>query len=142
MIISFGCGQNNTGNKKNNLASVINTTIDTFSSLPPEIVDCSCYFSNDSNEFKNGEYIYVNDFAEISFLKINGTMRKFVQTSFRKIDLSHSKAEYQSDGYKMTIEILEVKQSGYETSLKSGTIKLTDKNGKTITRSFYGECGC
>ncbi len=42
----------------------------------------------------------------------------------------------------MTIEVKDGIQSGDETSLKSGTISLTYKNGKTITRTFYGECGC
>jgi hypothetical protein len=42
----------------------------------------------------------------------------------------------------MTIESKDGIQNGDETWLKTGTIKLTDKNGKTITKTFYGECGC
>ena len=55
-------------------------TIDTFSTFPPEIDGCSCYFSNDSTEFNKREYIYMNDFAQTSFLKINGVLTKFTQT--------------------------------------------------------------
>jgi len=51
-------------------------------------------------------------------------------------------AKFKSDNYEMTIEVVDVKQSGEETSLKKGTIKLTNKKGKTITKNFYGECGC
>jgi hypothetical protein len=42
----------------------------------------------------------------------------------------------------MTIEVVDGMQSGDETYLKSGTITLKDKKGKTIKKTFYGECGC
>jgi len=116
--------------------------IDTFSTFPAEIDGCSCYFSNNSTEFKKGEYIYVNDFAETSFIKINGVLTKFKQTEYKKINKTTIVAKFKSDNYEMTIEVVDVKQSGEETSLKKGTIKLTNKKGKTITKNFYGECGC
>ena len=116
--------------------------IDTFSTFPAEIDGCSCYFSNNSTEFKKGEYIYVNDFAETSFIKINGVLTKFKQTEYKKTNKTTIVAKFKSDNYEMTIEVVDVKQSGEETSLKKGTIKLTNKKGKTITKNFYGECGC
>jgi len=142
----FACGQ---GNSIKNVAQPDNLTItdqkftiDTFSIFPPEIDGCSCYFSNNSTEFKKGEYIYINDFAEVSFLKINGILTKFTQTDYKVIDKTTTIAKAKSELYEITIEVKDGKQSGEETSLKSGTIKLTDKNGKTITKTFYGECGC
>jgi len=142
----FACGQ---GNPKKNIEQTENLTtnnqvltIDTFSTFPPEIVGCSCYFSNNSTEFNKDEYIYMNDLAQISFLKINGVLTKFTQTDFKNIDKTTTIAKAKSDLYEITIEVKDGKQSGYETSVKSGTIRLTDKNGKTITKTFYGECGC
>lgn len=117
-------------------------TIDTFKTFPTEIDGCSCYFSNDSTEFKKGEYIYMNDFAEISFLKINGVLTKFKQTEFKEVDKTTRIAKAKSDKYEMSIEIHDGIQSGDETWLTTGTIKLTDKTGKTISKTFYGECGC
>ena len=61
-------------------------TIETFSTFPPEIDGCSCCFSNNATEFKKGEYIYMNDFAQISFMKINGVQTKFTLTDFQNID--------------------------------------------------------
>ena len=116
--------------------------IDTFSTFPAEIDGCSCYFSNNSTEFKKGEYIYVNDFAETSFIKINGVLTKFKQTEYKKVEKTTIVAKFKSDNYEMTIEVVTGKQSGEETILETGTIKLTDKKGKTITKNFYGECGC
>ncbi len=117
-------------------------TIDSFTTFPPEIQGCSCYFSNDSVEFKNKKYIYANDFAQLSFLKINGIITKFKMTAFKQSDNGNTLATYKADNYDMTIEVKNGKQSGDETSLKTGTIKLTDKKGKALTKSFYGECGC
>ena len=142
----FACGQSNSNKNisqtDNKVADDQVLTIDTFATFPPEIDGCSCYFSNDSTEFKKGEYIYMNDYAQTSFLKINGVLTKFTQTDFKEIDSLNIKAKYKNDNYEMTIESKDGIQNGDETWLKTGTIKLTDKSGKTVTRTFYGECGC
>ena len=142
----FACGQSNSDKNETRTTSIQpdkqTLYIDTFSTFPPEIDGCSCYFSNDSTEFKKGEYIYMNDYAQTSFLKINGVITKFTQTDFKEIDSLNVKAKYKSDHYEMTIESKDGIQNGDETWLKTGTIKLTDKKGKTIIKTFYGECGC
>jgi hypothetical protein len=129
-------------NVNKNISVEHTLTIDAFSNFPSEIDGCSCYFSNNSTEFKNGKYIYMNDLAQTSFLKINGVLTKFIQTDFKVVDKKTTFAKSKSNKYEMTIEVIHCKQSGYETSLQSGTIKLMDKNGNSIKRKFYGECGC
>ena len=142
----FACGQNNSNKSAtqadNTKPDEPTFTIDTFSTFPPEIDGCSCYLSNDSTEFKNGEYIYVNDYAQTSFIKISSVLTKFTQTDLKEIDSLNVIAKYKSDKYEMTIKTKNGRQNGDETWLKTGTIKLTGKNGKTITKTFYGECGC
>jgi len=146
LIFWFACEQSSSNKKvlqtDNTKSEEEVLTIDTFSTFPPEIDGCSCYFSNDLTEFKKGEYIYMNDYAQTSFLKINGVLTKFAQTDFKEIDSLNVIAKYKSDKYQMTIESKNGIQNGDETWLKTGTIKLTNKNGKTITKLFYGECGC
>ncbi len=139
LTLLFACGQNNADK---NVAQTNNIAIDTFSIFPAEIDGCSCYFSNDTTEFKKGKYIYMNDYAETSFLKINGVLIKFTQTDFKEIDSVNIIAKYKSDNYEITIESKDEMQNGDETWLKTGTITLTDKKGKTVTKTFYGECGC
>ena len=53
-------------------------TLENFSTFPPEIDGCSCYFSKDSTDFAKEQYIFANDFAETSFLKINGKFIKWL----------------------------------------------------------------
>jgi len=142
LTLLFACGPENSNIIETSTVSDQPLSIDTFSTFPNEINGCSCYFSNDSIEFKKGEYIYMNDFAETSFLKINGVLTKFTQTDFIEVNKANTKAKYKSGNYEMTIEVKNGKESGDETMLKSGTIILTDKNGKSVTKVFYGECGC
>ena len=84
----------------------------------------------------------MDNYAQTSFLKINGVLTKFTQTDFQEVDSLNAIAKYKADHYIMTIESQNGKQNGDETWLKTGKIKLTDQNGKTITKTFYGECGC
>lgn len=138
------CGQTNDSKKQQTKDINIpneSPTIETFSDFPPEIIGCSCYYSNDSTEFKNGEYIYMDDFSQISFLKINGVLTRFTQTEL-KVNEASTIAKAKSDQFELTIEIKDGPQSGYETSIKTGTIKLIDQKGHTVTKKFYGECGC
>lgn len=117
-------------------------TFGTFSTFPPEIDGCSCCFSNNATEFKKGEYIYMNDFAQISFMKINGVLTKFTLTDFQNIDSLNIKAKYKSDNYELIIETKDENQKDSETTIKTGTIKLTNKKGAIVSRRLYGECGC
>ncbi|KQX08878.1 hypothetical protein ASC72_04855 [Flavobacterium sp. Root420] len=146
IIILTSCQRNNfnknISQKKNTTTSNSALSIDTFSTFPPEIDGCSCYFSNDSLEFKKEKYIYINNFAETSFLKVNGILTKFIQTDFKEIDSLNTIAKYKSGNLNMTLEVKDGKQNGDETYLKTGKIKLTNNNGKTIIKAFYGECGC
>ncbi|AFD08600.1 hypothetical protein Solca_3596 [Solitalea canadensis DSM 3403] len=127
------------GSKESNSLSL---TLDSFSSFPPEIEGCSCCFAKDSVAYMKRQYIYMNDFGQTSFLTINGVITKFTQVEFKEIDSLNVKAKYESDNYEMIIESKDGIQNGDETWLKTGTIKLSDKNGKIITTTFYGECGC
>jgi len=116
--------------------------LDTFSTFPADIVGCSCYFSRDSVDFNHEKYIYMNDLADISYLKINGNLIKFKQTEHKQIDQDHSTSEATSDLFKLTIKVTRGKSVGYEVSSQTGTITVTDKSGKSITTEFYGVCGC
>lgn len=143
-VFACGPGGANKNAKQPGVAEAENyvLTVDTFSTFPAEIEGCSCYFSNDSTEFKQGEYIYMNDFGKISFLKINNVLVKFTQTGREEIDSLNVKETYKSDAYEMEIHIRHIGRNGYETWLNTGTITLKDKQGNSVEKKFYGECGC
>lgn len=140
-LFFFGCDTNNS-NTTVIVSDNSSFSIDTFSIIPNEIDGCSCYFSNNKSDFEKGIYIYANDFAEISFLKINGTMTKFIQSDFKKIDSIKSIIKAKSANYDLIIEKTLGKSTGDESSQMSGTITIIDNKGKSRKVSFFGECGC
>lgn len=146
LLLLFSCENQNSKKSASQIDSLAisnqSLTIDTFSTFPPEIDGGSCYFSNNPKEFEDGHYIYMNDFAETSFLKINGVLTKFTQTEFKNIDKVTTIAKFKNNRYEMVIEVKDATQTGYGTSFKTGTMKLTDEKGRTVTTSFYGVCGC
>jgi hypothetical protein len=133
--------KNGTTNKKTNIKKQ-GITIGTFSNFPPEIDGCSCCYSKDSLDLKNGSYLYVNDFEQTSFLNINGILTKFIQSEWKELNKTTRTAKAKSDQYELTIEIHDVRKNGDETWINTGTITVKDKNGNRTTRTFYGECGC
>jgi hypothetical protein len=142
LVVLMACKQNPENKPAPVTESLLALTIDTFSQFPPEVDGCSCYFANNPADFKNGEYIYMNDFAQTSFMKINGAMVKFTQTEFKKAGADNTTAKYKSGDYALTIQVKTGKASGDETTFASGTITLADKSGRQLTRPFLGECGC
>src|SRR6476469_6868269 len=76
-----------------------NISIETFSDFPNEIDGCSCYFSNNESEFKQKKYIYVNNYANLSFMKVNGKMLRFSLSS----EKPNKGKIYENGDYKMQI---------------------------------------
>ncbi len=146
LILFYACGPTSSNKSmeldNNKLYSNQSLSIDTFSTFPPEIDGCSCYFSSDSVQFNKAVYIYISDYGQTSFLKINNVLTKFTQTASKEVDSTTTIRKMKSNNYELTIEEKYLKQSGEETHLNMGTIKITNKNGKTTIKTFFGECGC
>ncbi|WP_338789864.1 hypothetical protein [Bernardetia sp. MNP-M8] len=122
-------------------------SIDTFSDFPPEIDGCSCYFSKNEADFKGGKkYSYMDNYEKIAFVKIDGVLVKFVQTNSEMVTETHYKNTYKSENathnYTLETETERESQNGDETFLYTGTLKVTNQEGKSVKESFIGECGC
>ncbi len=108
--------------------------------FPNDIEGCSCYFSKNKEGFDSEKYIYADDYGKKAVIKIDGKFisfplkqEDFEPTDFRK---SFSNGEYE-------IFLKGKKISGVdETTMIEGELSVKDKNGKTATSKFYGECGC
>ena len=116
--------------------------INTFSEFPPEIEGCACYFAADSAEWEKGNYIFMNNYVDVAYLKINGELVRFSQTQLSQQDDGSFAATGKSDNYTFEIRMKEGSKNGDETTLNSGTIFLKDRLGNIIELPFYGECGC
>jgi len=146
MMALLACGLDGTTEKglpgTNNKELNNELSLDTFSKLPREINGCACYFSNDSIAFKKGLFIFVNDFNQASFVMINGNLKKFTHTGIDEMDGTHTITQYKNDSLLISLKVKGEWPSNYESILKTGAIELTQINGQTITKTFYGKCGC
>ena len=144
-LLIFSCGQNQQSNKTTTTENISSKdaqiSIDTFSTFPPEIDGCACYFSNDEAEFKSRKYIYADDYGNNAFVSINGVMTKFVLSKSDTLPGDRSVETFINDKYEITIDVKQIGQID-ETWQKIGTIKIKPKDGKEIIKNIYGECGC
>ena len=96
----LACTQNNSGSIK----------VEPFTEYPQEIDGGSCELYLNQDDMSNNRYIMVNDFAQQTYLKINGKMELLLL----KKD-SEKKMEYSNDSYSITIEISSPKDTGDES---------------------------
>jgi hypothetical protein len=112
--------------------------MNSFTNIPEEIDGCSCFFSVSQEELKKGCYIFVNDFASLAFVKIQGELKRF--------ELQNHDEEYNAYYYLCNEDTMEVKilnkitcEDGSE--LMEGIITIKMKND-TIKQKYVGKCDC
>ncbi len=123
----LACTQNNSGSIK----------VEPFTEYPQEIDGGSCEFYLNKDDMSNDRYIMVNDFAQQTYLKINGKMELLLL----KKD-SEKKMEYSNDSYSVTIEITSNTDTGNESYTLKGIISVKNAKGETVSFPFIGQCGC
>ena len=111
-----------------------------FTELPSEIDGCACYFSNNEEDYKAGKFIYVNDFANISFISVNGILQK--------VELKETKGLpkfylYSNPDFELKVIIEKKEENGEEREWQKGTLILKSKvENKEKSFDFVGECLC
>jgi hypothetical protein len=139
----FACKQNNSKKAQlTNNDSPENKPIhmDTFS-VSPEMNDCSCFFATDSAANQEGAYILAYDLATTAFMKINGVIIKFNQTEYSVVG-DGSITKFKSEDYELLLETGDVRELDPSSTLQSGSIRVTHKDGTVAVTPFYGWCGC
>ena len=124
----LACTQNNSGSIK----------VEPFTEYPQEIDGGSCEFYLNQDDMSNDRYIMVNDFAQQTYLKINGKMELLLL----KNDYSEKEMEYSNDSYSVTIEISSNTDTGNESYTLKGIISVKNAKGETVSFPFIGQCGC
>lgn len=115
-------------------------TLQTFE-IPPEVMGCSCNFAVSKAEFDAGHYIYVDDYGNKAYLKIEDQLVE-IPMEEGDFDPSHFEKSIENENYK-------VEMKGKSTSEMEEVLRfegeMTVENKTThqkITTPFYGECGC
>ena len=108
--------------------------------FPAEVSGCSCYFSKNKEDFANEKYVYIDDYGNNAFLKIDG---KTVKIEMKEGDFdpdNFSKVIKNAD-FTVTIQGKKVNELE-EVMMFEGTMTVENKNGEKTITSIYGECGC
>lgn len=113
--------------------------LDTFG-FPAEVSGCSCYFSTNRNDFENGKYVYIDDYGNKAYLKIDG----------KEIEIKMSEGDFDENNFNKVI-----KNKEYTVTLKGkkvdeleevmmfeGSMTVEHKSGAKTVTPIYGECGC
>jgi hypothetical protein len=143
-ILLFSCKQNNS--TETPLSTVVDSVkkqplhIDTFTTSP-EVDSCSCFFATDSSAYQSQAYVCAYDLSTLAFMKINGIMTQFTQTEYNGVG-NGSVTKFKSDLYELLLETRDAKEFNAASTIQSGSMRVTNKEGLTVIIPFYGLCGC
>ncbi|QOW09226.1 hypothetical protein Q73A0000_02065 [Kaistella flava (ex Peng et al. 2021)] len=123
-----------------NVAENLNQiNLETFE-FPAEVNGCSCYFAKNKEDFENEKYVYIDDYGNNAFLKIDG---KPVKIKMEEGDLDPENFSKTIKNDEITVSIQGQKVKGLEEVMMfDGIMSVENKNGEKTTTPIYGECGC
>ncbi len=123
----------------NVMVNVNKINLETFG-FPAEVNGCSCYFSKNEEDFQAEKYIYIDDYGNSAFLKIDGKTVK-IKMEEGDFDPDNFSKIIKNDDITVTIQGKKVKALE-EVMMFEGTMTVENKNGEKTITPIYGECGC
>ena len=149
VILYFGCNyppKSKSNETKMNLKKSISETnklqIQVIADWPDEIDGCSCYSSKSKDEFEKEEFIYMDDYGDLAFMKINGQLERFKLTKSDTLTSSNdSRKTWTNENFEFIIETYQIGEID-ETWQHKGKLTFKSNEGEIIEKEIYGECGC
>ncbi len=123
-----------------NVAETLNQiNLETFG-FPAEVNGCSCYFAKTKEDFEQEKYVYIDDYGNNAFLKIDGKTVK-IEMKEGDFDPDNFSKIIRNDEYSVTIQGKKVNELE-EVMMFKGTMTVENKKGEKTVTPIYGECGC
>lgn len=123
----------------NTAATLNQINLETFG-FPAEVNGCSCYFSKNKEDFDKEKYVYIDDYGNSAFLKIDGKTVK-IKMEEGDFDPDNFSKVIKNDEFSVTIEGKKVNELE-EVMMFQGTMTVENKKGEKTVTPIYGECGC
>ena len=114
-------------------------TIETFG-FPAEVSGCSCYFSKNKEDFQDEKFVYIDDYGNNAYLKIDGKTIK-IPMKEGDFDPKNFNKTIKNDEFSITIKGKKIKEFE-EVMMFEGTMTVENKKGEKTVTPIYGECGC
>ncbi len=108
--------------------------------FPAEVNGCSCYFSKNKEDFDQEKYIYIDDYGNNAYLKIDGKTVK-IKMKEGDFDPDNFSKVIKNEEISVTIQGKKVNELE-EVMMFEGTMTVENKNGEKTITPIYGECGC
>lgn len=108
--------------------------------FPAEVNGCSCYFSKNKEDFDQEKYIYIDDYGNNAYLKID---EKTVKIKMKEgdFDPDNFSKVIKNEEISVTIQGKKVNELE-EVMMFEGTMTVENKKGEKTITPIYGECGC
>ena len=120
-------------------ATIVASDMQTFT-MPAEVQGCSCYFAKNKEDFDKGKYIYVDDYGNTAYIKLNGKVTK-IPMQEGDFDPSDFSKTISNEQFTVSIKGRKLKELD-ETMQFQGELTLQKKDGTKSVTHIYGECGC
>ena len=108
--------------------------------FPAEVNGCSCYFSKNKEDFDQEKYIYIDDYGNNAYLKIDGKTVK-IKMKEGDFDPDNFSKVIKNEEISVTIQGKKVNELE-EVMMFEGTMTVENKKGQKTITPMYGECGC
>ena len=108
--------------------------------FPAEVNGCSCYFAKDKEDFDQEKYVYIDDYGNSAFLKIDGKRVK-IKMEEGDFDPGNFSKIIKNEEFSVTIQGKKVNELD-EVMMFQGTMTVENKEGEKTITPIYGECGC
>ena len=108
--------------------------------FPAEVNGCSCYLAKNKEDFENEKYIYIDDYGNNAFLKVDGNTVK-IKMKEGDFDPDNFSKFIKNDDFSVTIQGKKVNELE-EVMMFQGTMTVENKKGEKTITPIYGECGC
>lgn len=113
--------------------------LETFA-FPAEVTGCSCYFSKNKEDFDKEKYVYIDDYGNSAFLKIDGNTTK-IKMEEGDFDPANFSKSIKNEEFSVSIQGKKVKDLE-EVMMFEGMMTVENKQGEKTVTPIYGECGC
>lgn len=115
--------------------------LDFFDKIPLQIDGCSELYTYDSTSLNSSKYIFVTNYQDLAFIKVNGKQIALKTISKKELSNKNFVNIYKGSGYTVVLRTKTLKKSGDEVWLEGGTVEVVHGSDNLLIK-VHGESGC
>lgn len=110
--------------------------------LDIEVEGAGCFYAKNKKDYNNNKCIFTTSYKNYdAVMNINNELQKLELVKTDSISDKISKSIYKNNSYLITIQT-EITEVIDYSSTEKGTIEVEKKDGKKVSTTLFGGCGC